>query len=401
MVPLADTVDVVQDLASLCRQTADYSPMPMAAVKGDRYIVQYVNPAFCSLAGKKREDLVGRPIAEGVPETAALLGKLEQVSQTGTPYIRLEQEIALDPSRYWSYGFWSVTDKNQRPLGLMMQVRDTTETALLRLQTAEMNQELILAAVRQHELKEIADKAKEALDKANEELLRSNHDLEQFASIASHDMQEPLRMVSGFVELLGQRYGDKLDDKAKEYIAFAVDGAKRMSALISDLLRYSRAGGMDLVLASTSIDAVLGTVLINMKSSIVESGADITHDPLPTAMVDVGQFTQLLQNLIGNAIKFRGADRPCRVHVSAEAKGNEWVFSVRDNGIGIDPQFKDRIFAIFERLHGRDEYEGTGIGLAICRKIVERHGGRIWVESTPGEGSVFFFTIPASSQAAG
>ena len=226
------------------------------------------------------------------------------------------------------------------------------------------------------------------------QLEQSNRELEQFTSIASHDLKEPLRMVTGFVELLAQHCKDSLDDKAKEYISFAVDGAKRMSALITALLTYSRAGGRDIVLEPTNVDAVLGTVLINMKVTLAESAATVTHDPLPAVRADAGQITQVLMNLIGNAIKFRSPDRPCQVHVSAKAVGNEWVFSIRDNGIGIDPQYKDRIFMIFERLPGREEREGAGIGLAICKKIVDRHGGRIWIESEPGKGTTFYFTIP-------
>ena len=201
-------------------------------------------------------------------------------------------------------------------------------------------------------------------------------------------------MVTSFLQLLEEREKDKLDDKGKEYISFAVDGAKRMSALISDLLRYSRVGGRDIVLESTSIEAVLGTVLINLKVKLQESGAVITHDSLPTVAVDIGQITQVIQNLITNAIKFRSADKPCQVHLSAKADGNQWIFSVRDNGIGIPREEHDCIFVIFQRLHTRSEYEGAGIGLAICKKIVERHGGRIWVESVPGKGSTFHFTLP-------
>ena len=228
------------------------------------------------------------------------------------------------------------------------------------------------------------------------ELTRSNKELEQFASIASHDLQEPLRMITGFVELLKQDYQDKLDDKAKEYISFAVDGARRMSVLIKALLAYSRAGGADLILAPANIEAVLGTVLTNMKMSIRESGTVVTHDPLPTVVADAGQIIQVIQNIIGNAIKFRSSGQPCQVHVSAKAEGKEWLFSIRDNGIGIDPLFKDRIFVIFERLRAREEHDGSGIGLAICMKIVERHGGRIWVESAPGAGSTFYFALPGS-----
>ena len=185
----------------------------------------------------------------------------------------------------------------------------------------------------------------------------------------------------------------RLDANADEFIAYAVDGANRMQRLINDLLAYSRVGTRGKEFEPTDCTAVFDQALANLKVAIEESGAVVTRDPLPTVMADKLQIGQLFQNLIGNAIKYHG-DEPPRVHVSAEQKGNEWVFSVRDNGIGIDPQYAERIFVIFQRLHTREEYPGTGIGLAICKKIVERHGGRIWVESQLGSGATFYFTIP-------
>lgn len=201
-------------------------------------------------------------------------------------------------------------------------------------------------------------------------------------------------MVASYTQLLGRRYGAQLDADAHEFIGYAVDGVRRMQALINDLLAYSRVGtrGGDFVRAE--MGTVLARVLDVLGPAIEEQQAEITHDPLPTVRGDVGQFHQLLQNLIANAIKFRRPDVPPRVHLSAERTGEEWTFVVRDNGIGIDPEYADRIFVIFQRLHARSEYPGTGIGLAICKKIVERHGGRIWVESAAGQGSTFFFTIP-------
>jgi len=235
--------------------------------------------------------------------------------------------------------------------------------------------------------------AEEALARRTEELARSNTELEQFAYIASHDLQEPLRMVAGYVQLLARRYQGKLDSDADEFITFAVDGATRMQTLIDDLLDYSRVGTRAKEFEPTDCEVTLNGALSNLEMAVEETGAVVTHDPLPRVMADEVQLGRVFQNLIGNAIKFHG-DEPPRIHVSAEEQENEWRFAVRDNAIGIKPRHHDRIFAVFNRLHGRSDYPGTGMGLAICKRIVERHGGRIWVESELGKGSTFYFTMP-------
>jgi PAS domain S-box-containing protein len=236
-------------------------------------------------------------------------------------------------------------------------------------------------------------RSEEALRKITADLARSNADLEQFAYIASHDLQEPLRMVASFTQLLGQRYKGKLDADADEFIGFAVDGAHRMQALVNDLLSYSRVGTRGKELAAVDLEQVLQRVLTNLQIRLEESGGQVTHDPLPTVLGDETQLWQVLQNLVANALKFHGTEPP-QVHVSAREMEGEWQFSVRDNGIGIEPQFAKRIFLVFQRLHSRAEYPGTGLGLAIAKKIIERHDGRIWMESEPGKGSTFYFSLP-------
>jgi len=237
-------------------------------------------------------------------------------------------------------------------------------------------------------------KAQESLARRAEELSASNAELRQFASVASHDLKEPLRMVSFYTQLLAKRYKGKLDSDADEFIGYAVEGATRMGDLIKNLLDYSRVSAVKREVAPTDCEAVFGKSMENLRLALGECGAAVTHDPLPEVVADASQLGQVLQNLVANAIKYRCKDRPPRVHVSVREEPAQWVFSVKDNGIGIEPEYFETIFLIFHQLHSREKYDGTGVGLAICRRIVERHHGRIWVESEPGEGATFCFTIP-------
>jgi signal transduction histidine kinase len=243
------------------------------------------------------------------------------------------------------------------------------------------------------------ERADAALRVQAAELQRSNAELQRFAYVASHDLRESLRMVSSFTQLLAERYAGKLDADADEFIGFAVGGARRMQLLLDGLLEYSRVGTRGRPFAPTSCEQVLDDVSANLRVTIEESGAVITRDPLPVVAVDRVQWVQLFQNLIANAIKYRSAEPP-RIHISAQRRGGEWILAVRDNGIGIAPEHFERIFQMFQRLHTEKEYPGTGIGLAIAKKIVERHGGKIWVESRPGAGSTFFVAIPQRQEGA-
>jgi len=283
--------------------------------------------------------------------------------------------------------FWEITERKRMEEALLkarneLEERVKERTAKLAKANEELQAEIIERKRTEKKLKRYAFK-----------LGRSNRELQEFAYVASHDLQEPLRMVTSYTQLLAKRYKGKLDSDADEFIAYAVDGATRMQVLINDLLTYSRVGTKGKDLKPTDCGTVLECTLDNLKQTLEESGVQVTYEPLPTLMADDVQLGQLFQNLIGNAIKFRSEESP-QIYISAKRNEDKWIFSVRDNGIGIDPEFHKRIFVIFQRLHKRGEYPGTGIGLAVCNKIVERHAGRIWVESNPKEGSTFYFTIP-------
>jgi light-regulated signal transduction histidine kinase (bacteriophytochrome) len=268
--------------------------------------------------------------------------------------------------------------------------------------------EAVRRALHEKNLLRLRRQAEEALARKAEQLARSNAELEQFAYIASHDLQEPLRMVAAYTQLLAERYRGKLDENADKFIGYASEGALRMQTLIQDLLAFSRVGRSSTARVEVDCEKVMAEILQNLEPAIKESGAVVNHAPLPVVWADHSEITQLLQNLIGNAIKFRGSEPPKILvqaeHVQAERVQAEraqvekadsnWLFTVSDNGIGIAPEYVENIFIVFQRLHTRAEYSGNGIGLSICKKIVERSGGKIWVESNPGQGSTFKFTLP-------
>jgi PAS domain S-box-containing protein len=330
----------------------------------------FFNDSICGIWQYPREELLGLNNRQYMDQANAkkAFQVYNKVYRTGEPGKVCDYEIIRkDGTRRSIEASVSLRkDSSGRPIGFRGIIRDVTERK----------------------------EAEEFLRVKTEELARSNRDLEQFAYVASHDLQEPLRMVTSYVQLLARRYNGKLGSDADEFINFAMDGSIRMRKLINDLLTYSRVKTQGRALEPTDCETVLNQSLDNLKVAIEENKALVTHDSLPKVMADSPQLVELFQNLIGNAIKFRGSEPP-RIHVSAGRNGNGWIFSVRDNGIGIAPEYSKRIFIIFQRLHSREKYAGTGIGLAICQKIVERHGGRIWVESEVGKGATFYFTLPA------
>ncbi|HSO49304.1 MAG TPA: ATP-binding protein [Acidimicrobiia bacterium] len=320
--------------------------------------------------GYHRDELLGQPVTNVIPQGFAerlIADDLRSAEDALAQQIGTGIELTALRK-----------DGTEFPIEIMLSPLDSPEGIL------------VTAAIRNITVRKSAE---EQLIQSLEELNRSNEELGQFAYIASHDLQEPLRMVASYTQLLARRYKGQLDADADEFIAFAVDGASRMQRLIEDLLSFSRVGTKGQPMAPTSSEGALQQALSNLDVAMSDSGAQVTYDPLPTVLADEIQLVQLFQNLVDNAIKYRRPGVPM-IHVSSSDNGDHtWRFSVKDNGLGIEPKYFERIFGMFERLHQRDEFAGTGIGLAICKKIVERHGGRISVESQPGEGSTFHFGL--------
>ncbi|MCX6027391.1 MAG: ATP-binding protein, partial [Chloroflexi bacterium] len=331
----------------------------------DGYLKE-VNPAFERVLGFRQDEMMMSPFIEFVhPDDRAATQAVVATLADG-------QTLAAFENRYrckdgsWKWLLWNASSDPREQLIFAM-AHDVTER------------------------KEADTKLKKTLA----DVERSNKELEQFAYVASHDLQEPLRMVSSYTQLLAKRFEGQLDRDAQDFIGYAVDGANRMQRLIQDLLMYSRVTTRGRPYELVDLHQVLGEAVANLQAAISESGALVSNGDLPALIADRTQLVQVFQNLIGNAIKFHKEVEPPRVHISARRDGEEWIISVKDNGIGIDPKHFSRLFVIFQRLHGPQQYPGTGIGLALCQRIVARHGGRIWVESAPGQGSEFLFTLKA------
>jgi PAS domain S-box-containing protein len=354
---------------SYFRSIVETVPAPLLVLDDDLR-VRTANRSFYATFGVDADHTEGRPLAElgngqwRIPALAHLLERIIPEDTTVEDY-EVTHDFEAIGRRTMLLNARRMPPREGSPAMVLLGIEDTTERR----------------------------RAEQERDRLMEELRRSNAELERFAYVASHDLQEPLRMVASYTQLLARRYQGQLDERADRYIAFALDGAARMKALINALLAFSRVGSGGAPPEAVPAEAALAGALANLQATVAAAGAGVTHDPLPVVRGDPSALLQLFQNLVGNALKFRGAD-PLRVHVGARRDGDWWTFSVRDNGIGIEAEYAERVFVLFQRLHPHAEHPGTGIGLAICRKIVERHGGRIWVEPADGGGSTFFFTLP-------
>lgn len=357
------------------RNTFENAAVGMSHVGLDGRFLR-VNQKFCNMVGYSREELSGKTFHEITwPEDLeADLQRVDRLIKGEIESVTIEKRyIHKDGRIVWVNLTGSLQcDEELKPQHFVSIVEDIS----------------------------LRKKAEETLNESLKDLERSNRELEQFAYIVSHDLKEPLRMITSYVQILNKRYRGKFDTKADEFMDFIVEGTTRMDDLLDDLLEYSRVGKKGDPFQPVDLNKVVKFTSDNLKRIISKSGAEIRYSKLPTVTADEVQMIQVFQNLVGNAIKFRGSDPP-RISISAEPADHEWTICVHDNGIGIDPKHLERIFLMFRRLHGREKYAGTGVGLSICKKIVERHGGRIWAESEPGKGSKFCFTIKKQGQDTG
>ena len=356
------------------RSFLEAASQAIVAVSKDGQIV-LVNRRTEEVFGYRREELLGQPLEVLLPERFRAGHVVQRAGFFAAPRLRpVESGLELAGRR---------KDGTEFPAEIGLSFVSTDEGGLSLSLITDITERKRMAG---------------ELVRVNEELRRSNSELEQFAYIASHDLQEPLRMVTSYLNLLELRYREKLDGDAREFIRYAIDGAERMKGLIRDVLRFSRAGTRAIELQEVGVEQVVRRALENLQASIDERNAQIRIAPLPRVFADANMLTHVFQNLIGNAIKFTREGQP-QIEIEAEKRDREWIFSIRDHGIGIDPRHSGRLFTIFERLNPSEEYTGTGVGLAICKKIIERHSGRMWVESRLGEGAIFYFSLPGEALA--
>jgi signal transduction histidine kinase len=415
------------DLLRLCRPVAERSTLPMAVVEGTTPILRYVNPAFCLLLGRKSEELIGKSFVETMQEGEACLALLNRVCRTGKAETYTKPELEESHTDTWSYVMWPILGGDERSLGVMIQVNETTH---FQQQAAAMNQSLLLAGIRQHELTEAAEtqnaqlqmeiderkRVEKALRESEErlrqtheelelrvekrtaELKRKNQELQEFAFIASHDLSEPLRKIQTFGDLLKAKGSDHLSEMEMDYISRMSGAANRMQELLEALLRYSRIESKGQDYEPTRLNDIVKNAVADLEVPIQNTKARVEVGRLPQVHGDPQQLRQLFQNLVANALKYHrpGVNTLVRIHAKKN-DGTARIF-VEDNGIGFDEKYLDKIFQPFQRLHGKHEYPGIGIGLAICKKIVERHGGAITATSTPGQGSTFIVTLPVEKQ---
>ncbi|MBC7816987.1 MAG: PAS domain S-box protein [Planctomycetaceae bacterium] len=358
---------VAEDAATFFRSMVDHVPIGISRTDLGGHFV-YVNEEFCQMFGTSADDLLGKPEREVLPQFAIDKGDSinRRIVDLGQPEERIEKLMIGEHELYMKVIRTPVKDAQGHVVGIQALLLDVTELK----------------------------RAQHGLERHAQNLERSNLDLQQFAYVASHDLQEPLRAVSSYCQLIEKNYSGQLDERAIRWLQFVVNGAQRMQSLVRDLLTYARIDNKAESWITVDSNATCRQAIENLSQLIAESGAQITVAKLPIVWADGSQLEALFQNLIGNAVKFR-SERPSRVSVTAKQVESNWLFAVRDNGIGIKPEFQERVFEIFKRLQSQDQYPGTGIGLAICKRIVERYGGRIWVESQFGQGSTFYFTLPS------